>query len=187
MKKFFTSKPFLVTALIVSCLAVAAVCLYLNLDRGTEFVPEPSQQGEYVGGWKENGGGAGDAKPPATAPNPTQEQAAYPKIVAEDDGNVVIDFTPPQSSEAEAPEVPAGQPEIEKPQQKSETSHPVNPDPSVKPPESKPQTPSGPAPGSTNSKGQVYDPVFGWVDLSPAEQIPTDNDGDPNKAVGSMD
>lgn len=187
MKKFFTSKPFLVTALTVSCIAVVAVCLFLNWEREMEFVPEPPQQSEYVGDWKENGGGIGGTKPFTTTPNPAQEQEAYPKVVEENDGNVIIEFTPPQSSETEAPEAPAGKTEIEKPQQKPATSHPVNSEPAVKPPEPKPQTPSGPAPGSTNSKGQVYDPVFGWVDLSPVEQIPTDNDGDPNKAVGSMD
>jgi len=187
MKKFFTSKPFLITALVVPCFIVLAVCLYLNLDHGEEFVPEPPQSSEYADSWMENGGSPDDTKKPATLPGAAQEQEAYPKVVEENDGDVVIDFTPPQPSETEAPEVPAGKTEIEKPQPKQETSHSVNPDPTVKPPAPKPQAPSGPTPGSTNSKGQVYDPVFGWVDLSPAEQIPTDNDGDPNKAVGSMD
>lgn len=188
MKKFFTSKPFLVTVLIMLCVAVVAVCFFLNWDRGSEFVPEPPQQSESVGDWTEHGGNTEGTDPSATTtPNPAQEQAAYPKVVEEDEKNVVIEFTPSQSSEAEAPEAPAGKTKIEEPQQKPETSHPVNPDPAVKPPEPKTQAPSGPAPGSTNSKGQVYDPVFGWVDLSPVEQIPTDNDGDPNKMVGSMD
>lgn len=188
MKKFFTSKPFLVTALIVLCVAVVAVCLFLNRDRGTEFVPEPPQQSEFVSSWDENSGNTEGITPAASETSkPTQEQEVYPKIVEEGSDNTVIEFTPPQSSEAEAPEVPAGKTEIEKPQQKPEVSHPVTPDPSVKAPEPKPQEPSGPAPGSTNSKGQVYDPVFGWVDLSPVEQVPTDNDGDPNKMVGSMD
>lgn len=187
MKKLVSSKPFLITTLVVLCVVVVVVCLYLNRDRGTEFVPESSQQSESIDSWKEKGGDSGTTNPSATTLNPAQEQATYPKVVKEDDENVVIDFTPPQSSDVEAPEAPVGKTEVEKPKQESETSHPVNPDPAVKPPESKPQTPSGPAPGSTNDKGQVYDPVFGWVDLSPVEQIHTDNDGDPNKMVGEMD
>jgi len=187
MKKHFTSKPFLVTALIVSCIAVVAVCLYFNWERDTRFIPEPPQSSESVSEWKENTGSTTATNPAVTTPGHTQVQEAYPKIVEDDDGNVIIDFTPPQSSEAQAPEVPAGKTEIEKPQQQSEVSHPVNPDPDIKPSEPVTQAPGGPSPGSTNDKGQVYDPVFGWVTLSPVEQIHTDNDGDPNKIVGSMD
>lgn len=102
----------------------------------------------------------------------------------EDDGkDVVIEFTPPQSSEADPPEVPVGKTETRKPQQKPEVSHPVSPDPDVKAPEPKPQEPSGPAPGSTNDKGQVYDAAFGWVTPSQTTTIPSDNDGVPNKMV----
>lgn len=186
MKKFLTSKPFLVTAMVVLCVGVVAACLFLNRDRGTEFVPEPPQQSESVSDWEENGNSSAGTKD-SEANKPAQEQEAYPKVVEDDGETVVIEFTPPQSSEAEAPEVPAGKTEIEKPQQKPDTSHPVNPDINVKPPEQKPKEPSGPAPGSANSQGQVYDPAFGWVDLSPVEQIPSDNDGDPNNMVGSMD
>lgn len=45
----------------------------------------------------------------------------------------------------------------------------------------------GSAPGSTNDKGQVYDPVFGWVTPSTVQQEVIGGDGDPNKMVGSMD
>lgn len=186
MKKFLTSKPFLVTALIVLCVSVVAVCLFLNWDRGTEFIPEPPQQSESVSDWTENGDSVAGTKPSETN-KPAQEQAVYPKVVEEDSDNTVIEFTPPQSSEAVAPEVPAGKTEIEKPQQKPEVSHPVTPDTNVKPPEPKPQEPSGPAPGSVNDKGQVYDAAFGWVTPSQTVTIPSDNDGDPNKMVGSMD
>lgn len=186
MKKFLTSKAFLVSALIVLCVSVGAVCLYFNMDRGPEFIPEPPNQGESTSDWTENGGGAQGTTPPASnAPAPEQE--VYPKVVEDDGKDVVIDFTPPQSSEAEAPETPAGKTEIEKPQQKPDTSHPVTPDTNVKPPEQKPQQPSGPAPGSTNEKGQVYDPAFGWVTPSQTTTVPSDNDGDPNNMVGSMD
>lgn len=186
MKKFLTSKPFLVTALVVLCVAVVGSCFFLNQDRGAEFVPEPPEQSESVSDWKENGGSLEGTKPSETT-KPVQEQEVYPKIVEEASDNTVIEFTPPQSSEAEDPEVPAGKTEIEKPQQKSEVSHPVNPDPNVKPPEPKPQEPSGPEPGSTNDKGQVYDAAFGWVTPSQTTTIPSDNDGDPDKMVGSMD
>lgn len=186
MKKFLTSKPFLITTLSVLCIAVVAVCLFLNMDQGPEFIPEPPQQSESVSDWAENSGSTQGTTPPTTN-TPAQEQEAFPKVVEDDGKDVVIEFTPPQSSEAEAPEAPAGKTEIEQPQQKPDTSHPVTPDPNVKPPEQKPQQPSGPAPGSTNDKGQVYDAAFGWVTPSKTTTIPSDNDGDPDKMVGSMD
>lgn len=188
MKKFLTSKPFMVTVLAVLCIAVVVGCLFLNRDKGTDFVPEPPQESESVSDWKENGSNPDGTKPAVTVtPDSTQEQETYPKVVEEDGKDTVIEFTPPQSSEAEAPEAPAGKTEIEKPQQKPEVSHPVQPDPTVKPPEQKPTEPSGPAPGSTNEKGQVYDPAFGWITPSQTTTVPSDNDGDPNKMVGSMD
>lgn len=53
MKKFLTSKPFLITVLVVLCVIVLTVCLFLNLDRKADFVPEPPQQSESVNDWEE--------------------------------------------------------------------------------------------------------------------------------------
>lgn len=192
MKKLFASKPFIVTTMLVLCVAILAVCLLINQDRVAEFEPELPQQSESsesVSDWQENGNNTVDTKHSETI-QPTQEQQeVYPKVVEDDGENVVIEFTPtpPQSSETDAPEVPEGKTEIEKPKQNLEVSHPVTPDPNVKPAEPQPQKPSGPEPGSTNSQGQVYDAVFGWVTPSKIQTIPSDNDGDPNKMVGSMD
>lgn len=185
MKKLFTSKPFLVSALAFLSVAIVAVCIFVSRDKQPEFVPEQSQQTESDSGWVESGVGSTTA--PGRTPAVSSEQEAYPKVTGDDGENVVIDFTPPQSSAetkaSEPPEIPEGKTEIKDPG----PSHPVNEDQTVKAPEPEPAAPSGPAPGSTNEKGQVYDPAFGWVTLSPVEQIPTDNDGDINKQVGTMD
>lgn len=185
MKKLLTSKPFLVSALAFASIAIVAVCIFISGDKQPEFVPEPPPQTQSVSDWSESGGAAKPSVPAHTAEDPERE--AYPKVAEENGENVVIDFTPPQSSAAaeqpEPPEIPEGKTEVKDPG----PSHPVNPDPSVKAPEPEPEQPSGPTPGSTNDKGQVYDPAFGWVTLSPVEQIDTDNDGDINKQVGIMD
>lgn len=186
MKKLLTSKPFLASALTLASIAIVAVCIFVSGDKPPEFVPEQPQQTQTVSDWSESGG---TEKPPAstTTPASDSEQEVYPKVTQDDGENVVIDFTPPKSSaeaeQAEPPEMPEGKTEVQEP----EPSHPVNPDPAVKAPEPEPEQSSGPAPGSTNDQGQVYDPAFGWVTLSPVEQIPTDNDGDINKQVASMD
>lgn len=183
MKKLLTSKPFLVSALAFTSIAIVAVCIFISGDKQPEFVPEPPQQTQSVSDWSESGGAAKPSVPAHTAEDPEQE--AYPKVAEEKDGNVVIDFTPPQSFAAakqpEPPEIPDGKTEVKDPG----PSHPVNPDPSIKAPE--PEQSNGPTPGSTNDKGQVYDPVFGWITPSTVQQEVIDGDGDPNKMVGSMD
>lgn len=185
MKKLLTSKPFLVSALVFASIAIVAVCIFISGDKQPEFVPEPPRQTPSVSNWSESDGAAKPSAPAHTVEEPKQE--AYPKVAEENGENVVIDFTPPQSSAAaeqpEPPEIPEGKTEVKDPG----PSHPVNPDPSVKAPEPEPEQPSGPAPGSTNDKGQVYDPVFGWVTPSTVQQEIIDGDGDPNKMVGSMD
>lgn len=186
MKKLLTSKPFLVSTLVLASIAIVAACIFVSSDEPPEFVPEQPQQSQTVSDWSESGG---TAKPSvsATTPAADSEQEAYPKVTQDDGENVVIDFTPPQSSaeaeQTEPPEIPEGKTEVKEPG----PPHPVNPDPVVKAPEPEPEQPSGPTPGSTNDQGQVYDPAFGWVTLSPVEQIHTDNDGDINKQVGNMD
>lgn len=186
MKKLLTSKPFLVSALAFAIIVIVAVCIFIGGDKQPEFVPEQPQQPQSASDWSESGGAAKPSAP-AHAPAEALEQEAYPKVAEENGENVVIDFTPPQSSAAEEqpepPEIPEGKTEVKDPG----PSHPVNPDPSVKAPEPEPEQPSGPAPGSTNDKGQVYDPVFGWVTPSTVQQEVIDGDGDPNKMVGSMD
>lgn len=186
MKKLFTSKPFIVSALAFLSIAIIAICIFVSREKQPEFVPEPPQQTQSVSDWSESGGTANPSVP-ATSPSQGSEQEAYPKVAEENDENVVIDFTPPQSSavaeQPEPPEIPEGKTEVEDPG----PSHPVNPDPAVTAPEPKPEQPNGPTPGSTNDKGQVYDPVFGWVTPSTVQQEVIDGDGDPNKMVGSMD
>lgn len=184
MKKLLTSKPFLVSALIFSSIAIVAVCIFISGDKQPEFVPELPQQTQSVSDWSESGG---NAKPSAHAPAEAPEQEAYPKVAEENGENVVIDFTPPQSSaaakSAKPPEIPEGKTEVEDPG----PSHPVQKDPEVIPPEQNPPQPNTPEPGSKNNSGQVYDPVFGWVTPSTVQQEVIDGDGDPNKMVGSMD
>ena len=141
MKKLLTSKPFIVSALAFASIAIVAVCIFINSDKPTEFVPEQPQQTQSVSDWSESGGAA---KPSGSASTPDEgaEQEAYPKVAEEDGENVVIDFTPPESSaKEEPPEIPEGKTEVKDPG----PSHPVNPDPAVKAPEPEPEKPSGPA------------------------------------------
>lgn len=179
MKKLFTSKPFIISALCLLSVGILATCWIVSNDDYTIFTPEPPQESTPVDAWVEKPSG-----PEATALNPganTEDKDTYPKIVEDNGQEVVIDFTPTQSSAPEPPEAPTGKTETA---DEPGSAHPVNPDPKVTAPE--PSKPSGPTPGSTNENGEFYDPVFGWVKPGKVNQQDIDSEGDPNKMVGNM-
>lgn len=183
LKKTITSKPFIAGTLAVLCVGILATCLLLQKNDQTEFTPEPTSSAAPVESWSEHESAAADKETGTSTGTDIAAKEEYPKVTESSEAQTVIDFTDPEPSKPEAPPVPEGKTEVPEP----ETSHPVKKDPTVTPPKEDPPKSDTPAPGSTNDKGQVYDPAFGWVPLSPVEQIPTDNDGDPNKMVGSMD
>lgn len=43
MKKLFTSKPFIVSALAFLSIAIVAICIFVSREKQPEFVPEPPQ------------------------------------------------------------------------------------------------------------------------------------------------
>lgn len=43
MKKFFTSKPFVISALAVLCIGIVAACLIWGRDKPSEFTPDPQE------------------------------------------------------------------------------------------------------------------------------------------------
>lgn len=193
MKKFFTSKGFIVTSLSVLCVAILGICWYVGLDKSDPFLPDESPPASSAGNpWSEDTAleedkknGSSTAYSPATQQQPTQPAEEYPKIAEESDDEVVIDFTDTKKKKTEAtpPPAPKGKTVIAD----SGPEHEVNPDSEVTAPatETAPADP-GPAPGSTNEDGAVYDPVFGWVVPGKVEQTTMDSDGDINKMVGNM-
>lgn len=192
MKKFFTSKGFIVTSLSILCIAVLGICWYVGLDKSDPFLPDespPASSSESP--WSEDTALEDDKKgkistaySPTMQP-PTQPAEDYPKVAEESAHEVIIDFTDTEKKEAEISPPPA--PEGKKILEDPGPEHEVIPDPEVTAPatETSPADP-GPAPGSTNEDGAVYDPVFGWVVPGKVEQTTMDSDGDINKMVGNM-
>ena len=187
LKKFLTSKPFLLGALVVLCVGILAVCLVVNRDKGSEFTPEPPASTAPIESWEETSStlptaptdGAGvDAAPRSKTP-----EEAFPQVTDETDQKTVVAFTDPEPEKPEAPPAPEGKTVKEDPG----PEHPVNTDPTVTPPPApEPAQPSGPQSGDQNNQGQVYVPGFGWITPSTVEQSTIDSDGDPNKMVGQM-
>lgn len=182
MKKIFTSKKFVAGALAVLCVGILVVCLIVSTDKKDEFVPDPSPTGELVDSWEENPSSSTDGSGyPGSQGKADEEQ--YPKVVEENEDEVVIDFTDPSpSKEAAAPETPGTDGD-----HVDHDAVPVQTPSEGGKPQNEGSGSNTPAPGSTNSQGQVYDPVFGWVTPSKGNAIPMDNEGDPNKMVGEMD
>lgn len=182
MKKLITSKKFIAGALAVLCVAILVVCLVVSNDKKGEFVPDPSQSADPVDTWEENPSssptGSGYAGTKGTA-----DEEEYPKVVEENEDEVVIDFTDPSPSKEPAPTTPG----TDEDHVDHDTVPVQTPSEGGKPQQESSGSSSAPAAGSTNSQGQVYDPVFGWVTPSTGNTIPMDNDGDPNKMVGEMD
>jgi len=181
VKKLITSKKFIAGALAVLCVGILVVCLIVNNDKKGEFVPDPTQSADPVDTWEENpssspsGGGYAGTQ----GANDAEE---YPKIVEENEGEVVIDFTDPIPSKEPAPTTPGTDAD--------HVDHDVvpvqTPSEGGKPQEQSSGSSNTPAPGSKNSQGQVYDPAFGWITPADVTQESIDSDGDPNKMVGEM-
>lgn len=189
LKKILTGRPFIIGALIVICIGTLAVSLYLSNDEEPGFVPDPAPTGQLTdndqvtGSWEENkrdvpSGNPGNPIASGGEANPKADEGQYPKEVKNEDNNVVVDFTDPDPEKPKPPE---------KPVTSADSKNPNKP-PEYKPEEIKPSpSTSAPAPGSKNEKGEIYDPVFGWIKPGAAEAKPIHNDKDPNEQIGSMD
>lgn len=212
MKKFFTSRGFIISTLSVLCIAILGICWYAGQDRTGAFVPDDSPPSSLSSEWDENNS-AQESKiadmetaERAQSTSPRQSTTAaeteeYPKVAEKTPEETVISFTPTKKTEETAPPAPEGKTILENPG----PEHPINPAPkeTTSAPETPAATEPAPAqpaptqpapteppatePAATQPAGAVYDPVFGWVVPSEVIQSTISSDGDPNKMVGNMD
>jgi hypothetical protein len=185
MKKLITSKPFIAGSLAVLCVAILAVCFLWGKDKPIFIVEDPVPLAG-IDSWTENslppdGATGNTGYPPAgwqVDGQKAKQPKEYPKIIEENDNEIVIDFIDPDPIKGPPPEPPEPDPGID-------LTDPDNPPPktTVKPNDPPSNTPN---PGGTNEKGEVYVPGFGWVMPGKVEQIEGDSTGDPNKIIGNM-
>lgn len=184
IKKTLTSKPFIAGVLAILCVGILGTCLFLQKNNREEFIPEQPSTDAPVENWTENESTAAPDKGIGMAGSEdASAKEEFPKVTESGEGQAVVEFTNPEPTKPEPPAVPEGKTEVADPG----PSHPVQKDPTVTPPTQEPPKSDTPEPGSNNNKGQIYDPVFGWVTPSTVQQEVIDGDGDPNKMVGSMD
>lgn len=185
MKKIFKSKGFIVTSLAVLCIAILGVCWYAGLDKSDPFLPDESPPTATTDrSWSENDSQlkSDNGADAYTSPQSTEPAEDYPKVTAEKEDEVTIDFTDTEKPETTPPPAPEGKTVQEDPG----PDHEINPDPEVTAPATEPPASNEPAAGSSNGNGAVYDPVFGWVVPGEIQQSTGDSDGDINKMVGNM-
>lgn len=188
MKKIFKSKGFTVGVLSVSCLAILIACFWVSREPKADFLPdEPppnAVQKEWVDTLKPVTESSQSRKDDNSSNqgNASGKQEEYPKVANESEQEVIIDFTSTDTTEETAPPPPEGKTVIGVP----EEEHSLVPASETEPSSNDTKKESIPSAGSTNEKGAVYDPVFGWVVPGQVNQISVDSGGDPNKMVGNM-
>ena len=96
MKKFFQSKGFIVSVLVVLCVAILGVCWLVSRDRTENFKPDESPPSSTTSDWSDGGAQNGDDSGGVDAYSPGQSPSSeeeYPKVTSETESEVVIDFT----------------------------------------------------------------------------------------------
>lgn len=170
------------------CIAALVGVYFLTREPENEFVPASTETGTTTDTWGENADmdallpddpDGNTSQVTGTVSDNTQE------VISEDESGTVSSLSGSTTKEDSTNNKP-----VEKPKTTDDTTNPT------KQPEYDndiPQTPdndnnTSPADDSSNPHpGQVYDPVFGWLDPGNTNQDTVDSDGDISKQIGTMD
>lgn len=190
MKK--DKKKFMITgSLIVLCIGVLTGVNFLTRTPEKEFAPSAAVETESQNTeWNESSSLPAESSLHAADPAETETRQGSTddttQAVISEQGNETVtdlsDSKPKTETETEKPSSP--------PVTTEDTTNPEK-EPSYD--DSVPVTPTDtPADTPDNSDssehaGQVYDPVFGWIDAGTTQGQAVDNSGDINKQVGTMD
>ena len=115
-------------------------------------------------------------------------------MVSEDETGSTTSLSDSSTKEEALQEKPAEPPvttdDVTDPDRKPEYDPPVQQTQTPAPSQDNPAGGSGAPSGGTSADGshpgQVYDPVFGWIDVGNTQQDNIDSDGDINKQIGTM-
>lgn len=193
MKKI--KKNLIITGTLAAlCICILAGVYFLTRTPETAFVPSATEETEASDSqWTE--------KAETVSPEPSlntdsgasaetevregTEKDNTQAVIREEKDEVITDLSGSKPQEDASSEKPSAPPVI--------TEDATDPD---NPPSYDEEVPTAPeaAPSDSNSgntddshSGQVYDPVFGWIDAGTTQGQVIDNDGDINKQVGTMD
>ena len=142
--------------------------------------------------WEENSNT--DTPLPSATPESTQTTGTpsdnTQAVVSEDETGTTSSLSDSSTKDEAGQEKPDTPPEtnddLTDPDNQPEYESSV-PQPTKEPtPSPQPSAPAGGDNTDDSHPGQVYDPVFGWIDVGDTQQDNIDSDGDINKQIGTM-
>ena len=184
----------IISGLSVLCIAVLAGAYFLTREPERDFTPASADRADVTDTWNENSNA--DTPLPSATPESTQTVGTpsdnTQKVVSEDETGSTSSLSDSSAKEDTSQEKPETPPETDDdltdPDKQPEYA-PSVPEPSKEPtPTPQPEQSASTGGGSTDDShpGQVYDPVFGWIDVGDTQQDNIDSDGDINKQIGTM-
>lgn len=190
-------RTFAILGLSTLCIAVLAGAWFLTREPEREFIPASMEAPDRTDTWEDNT--AVDTSLPSTAAKEsTQIQGTASDntqtVVSEDETGSTTSLSDSSTKEEALQEKPAEPPvttdDVTDPDRKPEYDPPVQQTQTPAPSQDNPAGGSGAPSGGTGADGshpgQVYDPVFGWIDVGNTQQDNIDSDGDINKQIGTM-
>ena len=190
-----TKKTLTICGLSALCIAALAGAYLLTREPDTEFVPASTETGSLTDSWEEN---TNVSLPAVTDSESTQITGSSSDqtqtVISEDESGSVSTLSDSSSKEEAGAEKPAEKPETtddttnpdRQPEYGNDVPQSTNP-PAEAPDNTSPSSPSaGENANADEHPGQVYDPVFGWIETGDTTQDNVDNDGDINKQICTM-
>ena len=186
----------IISGLSALCIAVLAGAYFLTREPERDFTPVSAESANVTDTWEENSNP--DTPLPSSTPESTQATGAPSDntqvVVSEDETGTTSSLSDSSTKEEAAQENPDTPPEpddaLTKPDKQPEYEPSVpQPTPTNEPtptPQPEQSTPAGGGNTDDSHPGQVYDPVFGWVDVGNTQQDNIDSDGDINNQIGTM-
>ena len=190
-------RTFTICGLSALCIAVLAGAYFLTREPEREFIPASAERADVTDTWEEKSG-TDAILPEATAQESTQIQGTASDntqtVISEDETGSTTSLSDSSTKEEALQEKPAEPPvttdDVTDPDRKPEYDPPVQQTQTPAPSQDNPAGGSGAPSGGTGAggshPGQVYDPVFGWIDVGNTQQDNIDSDGDINKQIGTM-
>ena len=182
----------IISGLSALCIAVLAGAYFLTREPERDFTPASAESANVTDTWEENSNT--DTPLPSATPESTQTTGTPSNntqaVVSEDETGTTSSLSDSSTKDEVGQEKPDTPPEtnddLTDPDNQPEYE-PSVPQPTKEPtPSPQPGAPAGGGSTDDSHPGQVYDPVFGWIDVGDTQQDNIDSDGDINKQIGTM-
>ena len=182
----------IISGLSALCIAVLAGAYFLTREPERDFTPVSTESANVTDTWEENSNT--DTPLPSATPESTQTTGTpsdnTQAVVSEDETGTtssLSDSSTKEEADQDKPDTPPETNDDLTDPDKQPEYEPSVPQPTKEPtPSPQPGAPAGGGSTDDSHPGQVYDPVFGWIDVGDTQQDNVDSDGDINKQIGTM-